>query len=225
MINQTDTTEISGRLGNAVPASQDFDFPDSSPREVPEDEGLDLTRILMTPDDLGQAVLTAQGVELLELASERVRSIAEVIRHQVHVFVQENIRPPSQIGLLAKPSDPISVSELIANCRQACADLEQIFEDRGDGSSLSINVRTFAHRVQSSLEIFLLSLVRRQVTEGIGDAELGEVLHECIGLKGDLATTMQQIDAMNAGIREALAAHYQALVQRSRSNGSNGHSQ
>ncbi len=202
-----------------VDADVGFTLPDTTPegRVVRPDQAS--TEFILTEEGLEFGAGMQRGARIVTPLGEPLRRIAEDIRHQLHDFVHANIRPPTRYGFGSRGAEPVDVDALEASCRQACQELEAIFENRGHGDGLTINVRTLAHRTQSVLEAFLVSLVRRQTTHGISESEMGEVLHECIGVKGELGTTMQQLDAMNAQYQAALMEQYRASLQQAEDSG------
>ncbi|MBN8549245.1 MAG: hypothetical protein J0M12_08030 [Deltaproteobacteria bacterium] len=144
---------------------------------------------------------------------EPVRQIAEGLRSDLHEFLHTNSRRPSQYGFQARTHESPDISQLLKRFDSAAEKLEAIFNDRTNRDPFSIQVRSAAHRIQSGIEAFVVTMRRMDITDTISERDIGDVLHQCIDLKGFLATNMQQLEMMNAEYRAALFAQAQEYLQ------------
>lgn len=175
------------------------DFEETSPAASQEE-----TELIESEQDFRHQAFDPRQVQLIRPVGEEVRSIAETMRQELHAFLHANTHRPPRFGFAAEAVPEVSIVPLVERAQAACARLEGIFGDRSSPEPLQINVRTFAHRVQSGLEEFLISLSGHLTPESIARNEVPDVLMQCISLKGHLATTMQEIDVMNAQVRQSI---------------------
>lgn len=194
-----------GELGDDVADSLPFSIPPES------------TQIFETDFDLSSHPIGALRLGEMPLLGEPVRHIAEELRAQLHEFVHRNMRRPSGYGFLAKTYEPPTLTPILNAFKEASQKLEHIFSDRSHDDVMSIQVRSAAHRVQSGLEGFLVTMLRNSPNDLIGEGELGAVLQQCIELKGFLGTNIQQLDLMNAEYRAAIRTQLESMQNGQRS--------
>lgn len=161
---------------------------------------------------LEQAYFLPRAGRLVVPLAEPVREAAKMLREVLHDFLQAHLpraarRAPVPISFTEAPEESTSIEGLVTACESTGRVLEAVFRMDKDRTPLGISVRTLAHQLESSIELFLNEVQESVDARGcISSRDLRSLFKPMVALKAQCGEQIQQLDGMIAEITASLAA-------------------